>query len=44
LVKVLRLVAWAPFRALDAAHTGHIGDYVVWTLVGLALMTLAAVF
>jgi multicomponent Na+:H+ antiporter subunit D len=27
-----------PFRVLDAAHSGLIGDYVTWIVVGLALL------
>jgi multicomponent Na+:H+ antiporter subunit D len=29
-----------PLGALRAAHSGHLGDYVVWLLVGVTLLTL----
>ncbi|HET9256817.1 MAG TPA: complex I subunit 5 family protein [Pseudonocardiaceae bacterium] len=29
-----------PLRALRAAHSGHLGDYVVWLLLGVTLLTL----
>jgi multicomponent Na+:H+ antiporter subunit D len=29
-----------PMRALRAAHSGHLGDYVVWLLLGVTLLTI----
>jgi multicomponent Na+:H+ antiporter subunit D len=29
-----------PFRAVRSAHSGHLGDYVVWLLLGVTLLTL----
>lgn len=29
-----------PFRAVRAVHSGHLGDYVVWLLLGITLLTL----
>jgi multicomponent Na+:H+ antiporter subunit D len=28
-----------PLRALRGAHSGHLGDYVVWLLVGITLLS-----
>ena len=28
-----------PLRALRAAHSGHLGDYVVWLLIGVTLLS-----
>lgn len=36
IVPVVRL----PFRALQAAHSGHLGDYVVWLLLGVTLVAI----
>jgi multicomponent Na+:H+ antiporter subunit D len=33
-------VATLPFRAVRIAHSGHLGDYVVWLLLGMTLLTL----
>jgi multicomponent Na+:H+ antiporter subunit D len=30
--------AAAPLRTLEAMHSGHVGDYVAWLVVGLALL------
>jgi hypothetical protein len=27
-------------RVLRAAHSGHLGDYVVWLLLGVTLLTI----
>jgi multicomponent Na+:H+ antiporter subunit D len=29
-----------PLRALRAAHSGHLGDYVVWLLLGVTLLAI----
>ncbi|MGH3700388.1 MAG: hypothetical protein ACRDQY_13125 [Pseudonocardiaceae bacterium] len=29
-----------PLRALRIAHSGHLGDYVVWLLLGVTLLTI----
>jgi multicomponent Na+:H+ antiporter subunit D len=29
-----------PFRAVRSAHSGHLGDYVVWLLLGMTLLTI----
>jgi multicomponent Na+:H+ antiporter subunit D len=29
-----------PFRVLRTAHSGHLGDYVVWLLVGVTLLAI----
>ena len=29
-----------PFRAVRTAHSGHLGDYVVWLLFGVTLLTI----
>jgi hypothetical protein len=31
-----------PMRVLRAAHSGHLGDYVVWLLLGVTLLTSAS--
>ncbi|HKS50251.1 MAG TPA: complex I subunit 5 family protein [Pseudonocardiaceae bacterium] len=33
-------VATLPFHAVRTAHSGHLGDYVVWLLLGMTLLTL----
>jgi multicomponent Na+:H+ antiporter subunit D len=33
-------VVTLPFRALRTAHSGHLGDYVVWLLIGVTLLTI----
>jgi len=33
-------VVTLPFRALRTAHSGHLGDYVVWLLIGMTLLTI----
>lgn len=35
------LVAFPFFKALDAAHTGHIGDYATWMMFGTLLLAAA---
>lgn len=37
------LVAWAnrPLDMLRAAHSGHVGDYVTWLTIGIAVFGLA---
>lgn len=34
----------ARFRLLDAVHSGLIGDYVAWLVLGLGLFALALAF
>jgi multicomponent Na+:H+ antiporter subunit D len=34
-------VLGAPVEALRAAHSGHVGDYVAWLTVGLAVLGVA---
>ncbi len=36
---VLRVLS-LPLRALRAAHSGHLGDYVVWLLLGVTLLAI----
>jgi multicomponent Na+:H+ antiporter subunit D len=38
------LVAFPFFKALDLAHTGHIGDYAAWMTFGLLLFAIAFVW
>ncbi len=38
IVRPIRVTQSAPTRALEALHSGLIGDYVAWLAVGLALM------
>jgi multicomponent Na+:H+ antiporter subunit D len=33
-------VVTLPFRVLRTAHSGHLGDYVVWLLIGVTLLTI----
>jgi multicomponent Na+:H+ antiporter subunit D len=33
-------VVMLPFHAVRTAHSGHLGDYVVWLLLGMTLLTL----
>ena len=43
--RLARLAAWGerlPFRALEAAHSGVVSDYVTWMTAGLALLAVAA--
>jgi multicomponent Na+:H+ antiporter subunit D len=42
--RVADLAAFPFFKALDLAHTGHIGDYAAWMTFGLLLFALAFVW
>jgi hypothetical protein len=33
-------VVTLPLAALRAAHSGHLGDYVAWLLVGVTLLAI----
>ena len=39
LVRVADRVSWPLFGAVPRLHTGRIGDYVTWIVVGLAMFT-----
>ena len=41
LARIADLVAFPFFKALDVAHTGHIGDYAAWMTFGLLLFAAA---
>lgn len=38
LARLLASIGAAPFRALQTLHSGRVADYVVWMVIGLAVL------